>query len=97
MLIFAKQNLRKRETVTGSGPASRIWPGFTGSGPASQDLARLHLFISRRLSSSTNCSILPACDLLLTGKKNSSPEEALSAFSTWGAVHGSNSNYTSIK
>jgi hypothetical protein len=58
-----------------------------------QDLTRLHLFISRRLSSSANCSVLPACDLL-TGKKNASPEEALSAFSTWGAVHGSNSNYT---
>jgi hypothetical protein len=58
-----------------------------------QDLARLHLFISRRLSSSANCSVLPACDLV-TGKKNATPEEALSAFSTWGAVHGSNSNYT---
>jgi hypothetical protein len=57
-----------------------------------QDLARLHLFISRWLSSSANCSVLPACDLL-TGIKNATPEEALSAFSTWGAVHGSNSNY----
>jgi hypothetical protein len=58
-----------------------------------QDLARLHHFISRRLSSNANCSVLPACDLL-TGKKNASPEEALAAFSTWGAVHGSSSNHT---
>jgi hypothetical protein len=58
-----------------------------------QDLARLHLFISWRLSSSSNCSVLPACDLL-TGKMNASPEEALAAFSSWGAVHGSSSNYT---
>ncbi len=35
---------------------------------------------------------MPAFDLL-TGIKNATPEEALSAFSTWGAVHGSNSNY----
>ncbi len=34
-----------------------------------QDLARLHLFIARRLSSSPNCTVLPACDLL-TGKVN---------------------------
>jgi hypothetical protein len=58
-----------------------------------QDLARLHLFIARRLSSSSNCSVLPACDLL-TGKGNATPEEALAAFSLWGAVHGSGSNYT---
>jgi hypothetical protein len=58
-----------------------------------KDLARLHLFISRRLSSSANCSVLPACDIL-TGKINTSPEEALAAFSSWGAVHGSGSNYT---
>ena len=58
-----------------------------------QDLARLHLFISRRLSSSGNCSVLPACDIL-TGKSNTSPEEALAAFSSWGAVHGTGSNYT---
>jgi hypothetical protein len=60
-----------------------------------QDLARLQLFISRRLSSSSNCSVLPACDLL-TGKMNASPEEVLAAFSSWGAVHGSSSNYTRI-
>jgi hypothetical protein len=58
-----------------------------------QDLARLHLFIARRLSSSSNCSVLPACDLL-TGKGNATPEEALAAISSWGAVHGSGSNYT---
>jgi hypothetical protein len=55
-----------------------------------QDLARL---LARRLSSSSNCSVLPACDLL-TGKGNATPEEALAAFSSWGAVHGSGSNYT---
>jgi hypothetical protein len=27
------------------------------------DLARLHLFIQRRLSSSSNCQVIPACDL----------------------------------
>ncbi len=43
-----------------------------------QDLARLQLFISRRLSGSANCTVIPACDLL-SGKKNTSPEEALSA------------------
>ncbi len=58
-----------------------------------QDLARLPLFISRRLSSSANCSVLPACDIL-TGKRNTSPEEALAAFSSGGAVHGTGSNYT---
>jgi hypothetical protein len=43
------------------------------------DLAHLHLFIQRRLSSSSNC------------KKGASLEEALAAFSTWGTVHGSGS------
>jgi hypothetical protein len=42
------------------------------------DLSRLHLFIQRRLSSSPTSSLsLPA-----------SPEEMLSAFSSWGTVHG---------
>jgi hypothetical protein len=31
----------------------------------------------------------PACDLLV-----GNPEEALAAFSSWGAVHGSNASYT---
>jgi hypothetical protein len=57
------------------------------------DLARLHVFIQRRLSSSTNCQVIPACDLL-AGKKGASPEEALAAFSTWGTVHGSTASYT---
>jgi hypothetical protein len=35
----------------------------------------------------------PACDLLV-GKKNANPEEALAAFSSWGAVLGSNASYT---
>ncbi len=57
------------------------------------DLARLHVFIQRRLSSSTNCQVIPACDLL-AGKKGVSPEEASAAFSTWGTVHGSTASYT---
>jgi len=57
------------------------------------DLARLHVFIQRRLSSSTNCQVIPACDLL-AGKKGASPEEALAAFSTWGTIHGSTASYT---
>jgi hypothetical protein len=58
-----------------------------------QELARLQLFISRRLGGSGNCTVIPACDLL-SGKSNTSPEEALAAFATWGAVHGSTANYT---
>jgi hypothetical protein len=57
------------------------------------ELARLQVFISRRLGGSSNCSVIPACDLL-SGKSNTSPEEALAAFATWGAVHGSTANYT---
>jgi uncharacterized membrane protein YgcG len=57
------------------------------------DLARLHQFILRRLGSSDNCSVIPACDLL-TGKNNTTPEAALSAFSSWGTVHGSGAQYT---
>ncbi len=58
-----------------------------------QDLARLQQFISRRLGGSDKCTVIPACDLL-TGKSNTSPEEALAAFASWGAVHSSNANYT---
>jgi hypothetical protein len=57
------------------------------------DLARLHQFIQRRLSSSANCLVVPACDLL-AGKKGASLEEALAAFSSWGTVHGPNASYT---
>jgi hypothetical protein len=57
------------------------------------DLARLHQFIQSRLSSSYNCLVIPACDLL-AGKKCASLEEALAAFSTWGTVHGSTASYT---
>jgi hypothetical protein len=53
------------------------------------DLARLHQFIKRRLSSSANCLVIPACDLL-AGRKGASLEEALAAFSSWGTVHSSN-------
>jgi hypothetical protein len=58
-----------------------------------QDLARLQLLISQRLVGSANCTVIPACDLL-SGKRNTSPEEALATFASWGAVHGSNANYT---
>jgi hypothetical protein len=58
-----------------------------------QDLARLQQFISRRLGGSSNCTVIPACDLL-SGKSNTSPEEALAAFASWDAVHGSTANYT---
>jgi hypothetical protein len=58
-----------------------------------QDLARLQQFISRRLGGSGNCTVIPACDLL-SGKINTSPEEAFKAFASWGAVHGSTANYT---
>jgi hypothetical protein len=57
------------------------------------DLARLHQFIQRRLSSSANCLVVPACDLL-AGKKGASLQEALAAFSSWGTVHGPNASYT---
>ncbi len=57
------------------------------------DLARLHTFIQRRLSSSSNCQVIPACDLL-AGKKGARNEEALAAFSTWGNIHGSTASYT---
>jgi hypothetical protein len=57
------------------------------------DLARLHQFILRRVSSSNNSSVILACDLL-TGRKNTIPEDALSTLSTWGTVHGSSAHYT---
>jgi hypothetical protein len=57
------------------------------------DLSRLHLFTQRRLSSSSNIIVVPAGELLV-GKKAASLEETLSAFSTWGKVHGSTASYT---
>ncbi len=57
------------------------------------DLSRLHLFIQRRLSSSPNVVVVPAGELLV-GKKAASSEEMLSAFSSWGTVHGSTASYT---
>jgi uncharacterized membrane protein YgcG len=57
------------------------------------DLARLHTFIQRRLGSSPNCQVIPACDLL-AGKKAASVEEALAAFSSWGSIHGPTASYT---
>jgi hypothetical protein len=58
-----------------------------------QGLARLQLLISQRLGGSANCTVISACNLL-SGTRNTSPEEALAAFASWGAVHGSNANYT---
>jgi hypothetical protein len=57
------------------------------------DLARLHQFIQRRLSSRANCLVVPACDLL-AGKKGATLQEALAAFFSWGIVHGPNASYT---
>jgi hypothetical protein len=57
------------------------------------DLSRLHLFIQRRLSSSSNVVVVSAGELLV-GKKAASLEETLSAFSAWGKVHGSTASYT---
>jgi hypothetical protein len=56
------------------------------------DLARLHQFISRRLFSSANCTVIPTFALLV-GNKSANPEEALAAFSSWGMVLGSNASY----
>ncbi len=68
--------------IPDSGMKFDLWP-----------IARLTQFISRRLSSSTDCTVIPACDLLV-GKKTAHPDEALAAFSSWGAVHGTNASYT---
>jgi hypothetical protein len=78
-----------------SHPAMLLQRGPLHTPPASRlrPQARLQLFISRRLGGSSNCTVIPACDLL-SGKRNTSPEEALAAFASWGAVHGSTANYT---
>jgi hypothetical protein len=57
------------------------------------DLSRLHLFLQRRLSSSPNVVVVPAGELLVS-KKAASSEEMLSAFSSWGTVHGTTASYT---
>ncbi len=57
------------------------------------DLVRLHKFIEGRLSSFPKCEVIPAGDLL-AAKHGASPSEVLSAYSSWGAVHGSGGSYT---
>jgi hypothetical protein len=57
------------------------------------DLVRLHKFIEGRLSSFPTCEVKPADDLL-AAKHGVSPSEVLSAYSSWGAVHGNGGSYT---
>jgi hypothetical protein len=57
------------------------------------DLSRLHRFIESRLSSFPNCEVIPAGDLL-AAKHGASAAEVLTAYSGWGAVHGTGAAYT---
>jgi hypothetical protein len=57
------------------------------------DLVRLHKFIEGRLSSFPTCEVIPAGDLL-AAKHGASPSKVLSAYSSWGAVHGNGGSYT---
>jgi hypothetical protein len=57
------------------------------------DLMRLHKFIEGRVSSHSQCEVIPAGDLL-AAKHGASPSEILAAYSGWGAVHGSGGSYT---
>jgi hypothetical protein len=57
------------------------------------DLSRLHRFIESRLSSFPKCEVIPAGDLL-AAKHGASAAEVLSAYSGWGAVHGTVAAYT---
>jgi hypothetical protein len=57
------------------------------------DLIRLHKFIEGRLSSFPTCEVIPAGDLL-AAKRGATPSEVLSAYSSWGAVHGNGGSYT---
>jgi hypothetical protein len=57
------------------------------------DLVRLHKFIEGRLSSFPTCKVIPAGDLL-AAKRGATPSEVLSAYSSWGAVHGNGGSYT---
>ncbi len=53
----------------------------------------MHNFFTQRLSSHTNCTVIPAGDLI-AGKRNAENSEIIYAYSSWGAVHGSGSSYT---
>ncbi len=57
------------------------------------DLVRLHKFIEGRMSSFPTCEVIPAGDLL-AAKHGASPSEVLSAYSSWGAVHGNGGSNT---
>jgi len=58
-----------------------------------EDLRRLHSFFKQRLSSFSNCTVIPAGDLI-AGKKDASNSDIITAYSGWGAVHGSGTSYT---
>ncbi len=57
------------------------------------DLARLHHFIESRISSFTDCEVIPAGDLL-AAKNGATMSEVLAAYASWGAVHGNSTAYT---
>ena len=57
------------------------------------DLARLHRFIESRISTFSNCVVIPAGDLL-AAKHGASTSEVLTAYASWGAVHGNSAAYT---
>ncbi len=57
------------------------------------DLWRLLNFFTQRLSSYTNCTVVPAGDLI-AGKRNAKNADIIAAFSSWGAVHGTGTSYT---
>jgi hypothetical protein len=57
------------------------------------DLRRLHSFFKQRFSSYSNCSVIPAGDLI-AGKRDAGNADSIAAYSSWGAVHGCGTSYT---
>jgi hypothetical protein len=57
------------------------------------ELVRLHKFIKGRLSSFPTWEVIPAGDLL-AAKHGASTSEVLSAYSSWGAIHGNGGSYS---
>ncbi len=57
------------------------------------DLRRLHSFFKQHFSSHANCSVISAGDLI-AGKRDASNTDIITAYSGWGAVHGSGTSYT---
>jgi hypothetical protein len=57
------------------------------------DLVKLHKFTEGMLSSFPLCEAIPAGDLL-AAKHGASLSEVLTAYSSWGAVHGNGGSYT---